>query len=286
MSLPSFNTLALETFLAGALGHLTATVVVALGCVLAYRVWARYLLQRMHGRSAELVRERVVWSKNTFWVLGVVAVLTIWATKIAGLALTLTALAGATLLVSKELVMCFLGYGVIVVTRPFRLGEYVTLGGHSGRVIDISLFATTLAETGSLHQLTGKTLAVPNSAAITAPVHNASATGAFLVNLYRIVLPLSCNVERASDCALAAATEETKHWREPADEHLTRIGAEDFIDLPSSKPKVFWESADGKSLAMTIRFACPAEERVATEQAIFRRFWAAYGTAPAVGAPE
>lgn len=283
MLVPFLDLPILHHFLAGEFGRLTATLVAGVGCVAAYHLWQRYLSQRMKGRASEDIRERMVWSKNTFWAIGTVAVLTIWATKIAGLALTLTALAGATLLVSKELVMCFLGYGVVVVTRPYRLGDYVELGGHAGKVIDISIFSTTLAETGSLHQLTGKTLAVPNSIAITSPVRNASATGAFMVDLYRITLPISSDVELASTCALAAALAATEQWLEPANLHLKHIESQDFIDLPSSKPKVFWESPDGRGLVMTVRFACPIEERVATEQEVFRKFWASYAASSKVG---
>lgn len=279
------ETLLASKTLSDELGRLIATAVVVVCVALAYNLWRRYLAQRVTGRASEHVREQLVWSKNIFWTVGAMAVTAIWATKIAGLALTLTALAGALLLVNKELVMCVVGYAVLVLTRPYRLGDYIEMSGFTGKVIDITILTTTLAETGSLHQLTGKTIALPNNMVHTTPVRNQTATGAFMVDLYPIALPFTADIEHASECALAAATEATEAWRAQADAHLQRLETHDFVDLPSSKPKVLWETPDSKGHVMTIRFACPVEERVSTEQVVFREFWKRYGKPP-TGAPQ
>lgn len=280
-----FNPLHLNQTLADELGRLIASALVIVLTLLAYSVWRRVLAKRLTGRASEHIREQLVWSKNAFWTIGLLGIFAIWATKIAGLAFTLTALAGALLLVNKELVMCVVGYAVLLMTRPYRLGDYIEVGGYAGKVVDITMLATTLAETGSLHQLTGKTISLPNSLVHTTPVRNQTATGEYMVNLYRIAVPVHIDIERASDCALEAAAFATEQWRQAADNHFRSLESKDFVDLPSSKPKVLWESADSKGHGMTVRFACPVEERVATEQIVFREFWRRYGRiSPAAGA--
>lgn len=276
MNLLQSTALSLHSFFASELGRVGGSLLVVLFCVSSWRLWQRYLNLKHDTHPADVKRERLVWAKNFLWVLGFLGVASIWASKIAGVALSLAALTGAVLLVSKELVMCFLGYVLITLTRPYRIGDFVEIGSNSGRVIDIDAFSTTLAETGTVHQLTGKTLSFPNSVLLNTPVRNISATGRFMVNLFQVIVPFDIDFMVAEECALGSAEVATAAWREAADEHLRRIEASAFLDLPSSRPKVLWASGDSKTHVMTIRFACPVEERVATEQVIFRGFWTAY----------
>ena len=66
------------------------------------------------------------------------------------------------LIVSKELLMCVLGYLYITFVRPFKVGDLVEINQLSGRVIDIDVFATTLAGLGYAGQQTGKVAEFPN----------------------------------------------------------------------------------------------------------------------------
>jgi len=54
--------------------------------------------------------------------------------------------AGAILIVSKELVMCVHGYLYITVVQPYKIGDVIELNLLHGRVVDIDMFATTLTE--------------------------------------------------------------------------------------------------------------------------------------------
>ncbi|MCC5613425.1 mechanosensitive ion channel family protein, partial [Nostoc sp. CHAB 5834] len=223
--------------------------------------------------STETKRQRMVLAKNAIWVACVVAIVAVWATKIAGFALSIAAVAGAILLVSKEVLTCFLGYALITVSRPYRIGDFVEIGNFAGRVIDIDAFSTTLADTGKQHQLTGRTLSFPNSLILTVGVRNISATGDYIVAIQSIALPLTVDLQTAERCAIDAASEATDAWREQADRHLKTVALSMFIDLPSSRPRVYWEALDGKLLMLNIRYACPPESRASTEQEIFRKVW-------------
>lgn len=239
------------------------------------QAWQKYLERTSTSRSVYSRRKSLVWSKNVFWIAGVLGVGAVWASKIAGLALSLTALAGALLIVNKELLQCFIGYGVIAVNQPFRIGDFVELGSNSGRVIDVTLFGTVLAETGVLNQLTGKTVLVPNSALLSVAVRNCSATGKYIVNLYPITVGPAIDLARAENCALDAANEVTQPWQAAAERHLAELEESVHLDLPSARPKVLWNGQESR-LQLVIRMACPLEERVAAEQAVFKRFWSLY----------
>lgn len=266
----------LREFFTSEWGRVSATVAVFLCCLLSGKIAQVFINRKQRSAPLRARRENLVWVKNTIWVIGTLAIVTIWASKIAGFALSVAAFAGAILLVSKEVLTSLMGYGLITLTRPYRVGDFVEIGHSKGRVIDIDAIFTTLAEAGEANQLTGKTLQVPNNLLLTVAVKNQSATGTYVVDLYRIVVPFDVDMELAQECALDAAERVTHDWQKAANDHFEAIEASQFLDLPSARPKVLWSSVDSKQHELTIRFACPSTSRVDTEQLLFREFWKAY----------
>lgn len=258
------------------LGRILLSIGMAVLIGIVYKVGTHYITSNKDNHPAEKVRHKLVWFKNSLFMLLVASIVFIWISKFASVVLSLAAVAGATLIVSKELIMCALGYLALTTTRPFRIGDYITVGHYSGKVVDIDLFGTTLAQIGSAHQLNGRSLSVPNSIFLTSAVENSTATSPYIIDIYSIKLPIKTDVAIVEKLALEAATVATFEWTVQADEHFRKIEESDFVDLPSSAPKILWESVDHREIKMSIRFACPANKRVATEQEIFRLFWAEY----------
>ena len=273
----------MQSYLRGLQAFLTDDTLRALGSVTILVLaglltrWRRRTLDRnAKGWSPDVLRAKLVLGKNTIRVVAGLCVVLVWASKIAGVVLSVAALAGAMLIVNKELLMCAMGYALVTITKPYRVGDFIEISRHAGRVIDINIFSTVVSETGSVNQLTGKTLSFPNSLVFSEAVRNVSATGTFIVTLYRIAVPLNVDFDLAEACALEAADAATSQWLEPAAAHLAGIEARIYLDLPSPRPKVLWESQAEKSHFMCVRFACLMSERVGTEQEIFRAFWRLY----------
>jgi small-conductance mechanosensitive channel len=280
----------LKDLLNGEPGRLFSTLLLVLAAVYANRVLARVLTnpfdQASSSRDRNKQRERLVLLRNLVFMVAAFAILAIWATKIAGLAVSLAAVAGAMLIVGKDFFMCLLGSVVIAFARQYRVGDYIEVGNCSGKVINIDLFTTTLAETGHAHQITGKALTFANSSVFTQPVRNTSATGEYIVNLFVIPVPFDVDFVHAEICAFNAAQEVSKEWQAAADIHLSRMERRDFVDLPSAKPKILWESVDTRQKNLVVRFTCPMDMRISSEQAIYRAFWGSYGTVAPLSAKE
>lgn len=257
-------------------GRIILSVVIVFATLIAYKYGTWLISSNKTNSPPERVRTKLVLFKNGLFLITITSMAFIWVSQFAGIVLSLAAVAGATLMVSKELIMCALGYMVVTFTRPFKVGDYITVGAYSGKVIDIDMFSTTLAQIGSVHQLNGKQLNVPNNVFITLAVENSTATAPFIINIYQIKLPLNTNVALIEEMAREAADVITKEWQEAADAHFRRIEEADFIDIPSASPKILWESVDHREIKMSIRFACPANKRVHCEQEIFKMFWKAY----------
>lgn len=252
-----------------------------------------HLWQKFNNTSAvpsDIKRFRLVVVKNVTWILALFIIAALWGSKLAGFAFSVAAVTGALLIVNKELIMSVAGYLLMAVRRPFKVGDFIEIGGYAGVVVDLDLFGFTLDKAGPNHQLTGRLVHFPNAFIITQMFVNHSAIGPYIVEILCIHLPLSgVDIVRAEKEALAAADELTAAWRAEANRHLETIEQAAYMDLPSAKPKVHWSSSDGKTLQMCIRFVCPFQQRVSVSQAIFKRFWQRYttgGAAPLTSASD
>ena len=212
-------------------------LLIAFGMALSH-LWARYLARGEI--SAEKRRIHLVWARNVIWFLVLFIIISVWASTIAGFALSLAAMAGAVLIVSKELLMCVLGYLYITFVRPFKVGDLVEINQLSGRVIDIDIFATTLAELGYGGQQTGKVAEFPNGLLLTTPLKNTSLTGEYVLHLFRMPIPQEAtdDLDKVEAAALAAADQATQAWQADARAHFRRISVESFIAFPSGRNKV------------------------------------------------
>lgn len=263
-----------------------ATVLLLAAGFVVSQLWARYL-----GRGdvpAERRRLQLVWARNIIWSVVLFAIASVWASTIAGFALSLAAVAGAMLIVSKELLLCVLGYLYLTFVWPFKIGDVIEIGPVHGRVIDIDMLATTLAEHGDTGLPTGKTAALPNALLLTLPLKNTSSTGDFVLHFLRIPVPvaLAGDLARIEAAATEAAVAATKEWQAQAEAHLRQIADESFIELPSGRIRVFWDFADPERLLLCVRLACPEKMRLQVGQDIFKATWQALAAHGPVQRPD
>ncbi len=279
----------LATLIPGQWEKVIVTALLIGMALLASHLWARYLARG--AMSAEKRRIHLVWARNIIWFAALMVIVSVWASTIAGFALSVAAVAGAILIVSKELVMCVHGYLYVTVVQPFKIGDVIEFQQLRGRVVDIDMFATTLVELDKAGQRTGKVAEFPNGLLLTHPLVNSTPTGEYALHAIQIPIPerLSHDLDRIEAAALVAADHATADWQEKAMSHFAKASEESFIALPSGKTKVAWDFSDPEHLVLIIRVACPVGQRAKVEQAIFRDTWRALGTssvvAPSSGMP-
>ena len=247
--------------------------------LLASQLWARYL---SHGEiSAQKRRLHLVWARNIIWFSTLLVIVSVWASTIAGFALSVAAVAGAILIISKELVMCLHGYLYLTLVQPYKIGDVIEFNQLHGRVVDIDMFATTLVELDKAGQRTGKVAEFPNGLLLTHPLINSSPNGAYALHAIQIPIPerVTNDLDRIEAAALAAAEQVTAEWQEEAMAHFRKASEENFIDLPSGKTKVSWDFSNPEHLVLVVRVACPIGKRAKVEQAVFRAMWRAISPA-------
>ncbi len=107
---------------------------------------------------------------------------------------------------------------ILLITRPFSIGDFVTVAGESGTVTDINIYYTTILTPDN------KTITVPNSAASTSNITNFS-----IENKRRIAIDVlvayGTDTELVKSTLLEIANSNDKVLRDPAPEAvLTTLG--------------------------------------------------------------
>lgn len=265
----------LSTYAHTELGRIIATLIAVVSAMLMLKLIQRHARVRSaSGIEVAHQRGNLVLLKNLILLSTLIVIGAIWASKIAGAALSLAAVAGALLLVSKEFLTNLLGSAFLTVSRLYRVGDFIELDGIAGRVIDTDLLATTLSEMQDGSQLTSRTVALPHSLLLVKPVRNLTATGEYVINMLRVAAEPAANLVALEEALLRAGREVCTPWLDLADAHLRRLERRDLMDLPSAEPRVIIQLDDVKEATLSLRYCCQPNQKVKVEQAILRRFLA------------
>lgn len=160
-------------------------------------VWlARRVAIKYVWRDAEVLskdqRSWIIRIKNFSAFIIILGMILIWAPQLHTFALSLAAFAVAVVVATKEMILCVMGAIVRVTTTPFRSGDWITVDGTTGEVVDIDAFTFRLQEVdmkGKSYQFTGRTISIPNSRLFSTSVENANFFKSYLFEDIRIAVP-------------------------------------------------------------------------------------------------
>lgn len=245
--------------------------------VLANTSVGRILRKNNGNRPSEVLLSKLVAARNLVAVVAGLALLFVWVKELASFVLSIAAIAGAMLIVSKEFLMCWLGTVVRTIARPFQVGDIVEIGAWRGKVVDTDFLTTTLLEMGRAQQFTGNHVEIPNSVYLSTPVKNLSVMGAFFLDFLVVPVAAERDIDAVQQLLLDAALPVVKEFQAEASEHLRRVEATHVVDLPSTELRVLIEPVDAKTVNLVLRFGCPAQQRVSVEQRILLAFYKTLG---------
>ncbi|WP_334120177.1 mechanosensitive ion channel family protein [Limnobacter sp.] len=222
------------------------------------------------------VRATWVRRKNIVWASAVLLIVALWSNQITGFLISLAAIGGALLIVSKEFILCLWGALIISLNKSLRIGSTIEVGQFTGQLVNTGFVTFELAEIGPSKKQTGRLLSLPNSLVFTQAMKNLSIYGSYGIHLIDFNFDKSVRIQDAETLVLRLANEAGKHWIEEAERHFSAVERDNFVDLPKARPEVFWASIDEKCLRMTLRLACPLNKRGQLEKSIVKRFWVEY----------
>ena len=209
----------------------------------------------------------MVTVRNVLSAAIVLGLFVVWAPEIEQFALSITAFVVALVIATKELILCLSGSTWRRTSRAFDVGDWVEIGGHSGEVIDETLFVTQLQEIeGREYRYTGRTVAVPNSLLLTQPVINHNFRKRFLEHEFTLHAPADAPALAMRDAIAAALNAEATAFEAVARRYAAVIEKRAGVKLPDPAPTVRIETNLYGIIGFRCALFCPRDKAAEIEQ--------------------
>lgn len=256
------------------INHPLPASLVLIGVLLVVRWIASAMITARRSDSPERRRSRLVMTRNALLLVFVFGLYLIWQPELKSFALSIIGIAVAMVIATKELILCVSGTVMIRLNGAFSVGDRIEVAGHRGDVIDMTLLATTIIETGPgqlTHQYTGRKVVLPNSLFVGSGFINETFTNEFVLHVFTVPVPISADWRALERCILAASQEACAPYLDEARAHLERLADIEALNIPPVEVKVSLQIPSPDQLNLVVRLPTPARSKGKIEQAIIRK---------------
>ncbi|SMY35253.1 mechanosensitive ion channel family protein [Photobacterium andalusiense] len=242
----------------------------------------RLILSQVRGDEFFVTETQRKWmsrTKNGTFILTLVVLFLLWRSEINEFALSVTAIAVAIVVASKEIILCFTGSIQRASSRSFRIGDWIEVGKICGEVIEHNMMATVIQEIDLHHgqyHYTGKTATLPNSMFFTYPVKNLNFMKRYVYHNFSIVVRDFVNLYPLLPTIIAKIDHHSEDFIDVARRYNSVIEKHAGVDLPGSEPHVHISSSTTGEQIVHFMIFCPTERATHLEQDIRRDFMEEY----------
>ena len=254
----------------------TLTIVIILGALLLRSLVIRRI--RLTRTILTVSEHRAMSTVHVTTVMVIlITILVFWLPEIQEFILSITAIAVAIVIATKELSLCLLGAFVIRTSRAFAIGDWISLGSHFGEVIERNFMTTTIQEIERRgYTYTGRTAVLPNSVFLTNSVINQNFLRRYQFHSFDITIEPDAFPIDAEEKLQARIEAITEHFIETAQRYNKMLEQRTGIDIPDARPTVEFSTNEAAKLVTTLSVFCPTDEITALEKAMMKEFFEWY----------
>lgn len=235
--------------------------------IIAFILALSFMLRRfVKGKREILDKDQRRWLNrinNTTSVLVLIAMVFIWAPQIHTFALSLTALAVAIVITTKELLMCLTGGFLRAATKPFSIGDWITVDNLTGEVMRVTALGTVIEEidtTGKGYHFTGRTIQIPNSRFLAQNIENANFIRSYVYHEVQIVLKNNDLDPQALMEELQTISEKYyAPFRADATKFNKKVEKKAAVDFDDPDPQFFLRTKEEAHMIFTVRMFIPTK---------------------------
>ena len=170
----------------------------------------------------------------------------------------------------QEVILSIAGWILILIRRPFEVGDRIEFGGINGDVIDIRIFQTSLLEIGNwveADQSTGRIVNIPNSSIFKQENYNYSRGFEFIWNEIKILVTFESDWKRAKEIILSHAEKEAEGMEEVVQKKIKAMTKQYMIYFKKLTPIVYVDIKDS-GVELTLRYLTDARKRRSTQDVL------------------
>ena len=255
------------------------SILSSVAIILAILLFRFFLVKFIKGKRVILNKDRRRWVNrlnNITTALVIVGLLLIWAPQLQTFALSLTAVAVAVVLSTKELIMCLTGGFLNISSKAFDVGDWISIDDITGEVMSITAMTTVIEKIdveGKSYQFTGDIIQIPNSRFLTSTIENVGFLKDYIYHSFSIVV-------QYADLDVAPLQEKleeiTNGYYKPFEENAVkfnkRVERKAGIDFADPHPQFFLKTSDLGHNIYTVKFLVPTHEANKIASQITRDF--------------
>lgn len=221
-------------------------------------------------KARHIVRKNVIYVLN---ILIIIFVVFIWIQNISSITIFLSAIGAGLVVVLQEPILCMAGWLLILVRKPFEVGDRIEFNGVKGDVIDIRLFQTSLLEIGNwveADQSTGRIVNIPNSAIFRKEDFNFSRGFEFIWNEIKIVVTFESDWKKGEEIMLKHAQKIAEGMEDIVKRKIQRMERQYMIYYDKLTPIVYTNIKDS-GVELSLRYLTDTRKRRSTQDELSRK---------------
>ncbi|MEL7353163.1 MAG: mechanosensitive ion channel family protein [Cyanobacteria bacterium P01_A01_bin.116] len=241
---------------------------------LAFIIAIRLIATRIISRQIDDPRLAYAWRKWTGY-LGYgffgFAMVVLWLPNMEGVSTFLGLFAAGLAVVLRDPLVNLVGWLFILWRQPFRMGDRIQVGEHSGDVIDIAIFQFTLMEIGNwveTDQSTGRIIHLPNGRVFQEAIANYSQGFKYIWHEIPVLVTFESDWEEAKAILFTQVNTHAEHLSGRAEANLRRAGHKYMIFYSKLTPTVY-TTVKESGILLTIRYLCEPRRRRGSEQVLW-----------------
>lgn len=258
------------------------SAVVVLVLVLLRWVVLRIIHRRIQDPEVWYRARKIATYTVTF--LAFFFLLRIWLIQFENFATFLGLLSAGVAIALSDVLKNLAGWVYILTRRPFRTGDRIEIGEHSGDVIDVRVFRFSILEIGNwVHadQSTGRIIHIPNGLVFTLPVANFTEGFSFIWHEIPLLITFESDWKRAEAMFGAVLEEVAPGITGKAAERIKSTAREYRIKYTHLTPTVY-VSVQDSGVLLTGRVLVAARQRRAVDQDVWKRLLESIAAEPTV----
>ncbi|GAB6100383.1 mechanosensitive ion channel [Halanaerocella petrolearia] len=251
---------------------LILSILIFIGSYLAV-IWGTRLVNKQidNLKRRHQVRRSIYYI--TF-ILNIIIILVIWIRRTVNLTTYLGFLSAGVTLALHQVLLNIAAWILMVVKRPFSLGDRIEWGQIQGDVIDIGVFYTTMLEVGNrieAEQSTGRLVQMPNSNLFKKSIFNYTKGFGCFWNETQVLVTFESDWEQAQEIMLNIINEEKEEGiEERAKCRVQKMSRNYMIKYGAFTPTSYVKIKDS-GVQITLRYLTSVRKRRVIEDRVYKR---------------
>ncbi|MCH2046421.1 MAG: mechanosensitive ion channel family protein [Saprospiraceae bacterium] len=248
-------------------------VVVTLTILLGMWLLLRLVIRSIMALKSD-ISTRYAWRKAATYIIysiGILSIAVVWSNQFESLATFLGLLSAGLAIAFKDPIVNIAGWYFIVARQPFKVGDRIQVGQHSGDVIDINLFQFTIVEIGNWvrsDQSTGRIIHLANAQIFTAAIANYNAGLDYIWNEISVLITFESDWRKTKTILQEILDENAPQISEQVQKELKASTGRYLIYYTKLTPIVY-TSVEDSGVNLTLRYLCEPKQRRNSEEQIW-----------------